>query len=75
MSPEKQLKQKLDELLKIKETLDDECNSLRKELMHMKEVPKVVESSDVSMNNYALREQALVAEVSHFVQVSEQCIQ
>ncbi|CAH8862097.1 unnamed protein product [Trichobilharzia szidati] len=62
----KQLKQKLDELLKIKEALEDECSSLRKELMHMKEAPKAVQSSDTSMNNYALREQALVAEVSHF---------
>ncbi|KAK4468210.1 hypothetical protein MN116_008368 [Schistosoma mekongi] len=59
----KQLKQQLDDLLKNKEILEHECNSLRIELGRLNQKSKVLEPITENTNNSALREQALIAEI------------
>ncbi|CAH8621363.1 unnamed protein product [Schistosoma rodhaini] len=58
-----QLKQQLDDLLKNKEILERECDSLRNELARSNQKPKVLEPITESSSASALREQALIAEI------------
>ncbi|XP_018652685.1 hypothetical protein Smp_045600 [Schistosoma mansoni] len=60
---ELQLKQQLDDLLKNKEILERECDSLRNELARSNQKPKVLEPITESSSASALREQALIAEI------------
>ncbi|KAH8858032.1 golgin subfamily A member 6 6 [Schistosoma japonicum] len=58
-----QLKQQLEDLLKNKEILEHECNSLRIKLTRLNQKSKVLEPITENTNNSALREQALIAEI------------
>ncbi|CAI2731468.1 unnamed protein product [Schistosoma spindalis] len=58
-----QLKQQLDDLLKNKERLEHECDSLRNELARLNQKSKVPEPITESSSASALREQALIAEI------------
>ncbi|CAH8604247.1 unnamed protein product [Heterobilharzia americana] len=59
----KRLKEQLDELLKSKEMLENECNSLRLELTSLKQKLKFSEPSVDNGKVSNLREQALIAEI------------